>query len=72
MLAGEGWDSFVSYTQADHAWAERIAWVLAEDGHTQTAKIMAPGSWREWRAKSEIPGPVGQGHGLTIGWTVDL
>ena len=26
-------DFFVSYTQADRAWAEWIAWVLEEDGH---------------------------------------
>jgi hypothetical protein len=28
-----GWDFFVSYTQADRAWAEWTAWVLEEDGH---------------------------------------
>jgi hypothetical protein len=28
---GRGWDFFVSYTQADRAWAEWIAWVLEED-----------------------------------------
>jgi hypothetical protein len=28
-----GWDFFVSYTQADRAWAEWIAWVLEEGGH---------------------------------------
>ncbi|MGP0022601.1 MAG: FxSxx-COOH system tetratricopeptide repeat protein [Streptosporangiaceae bacterium] len=37
MAAGEnspgGWDFFVSYTQADRAWAEWIAWILEEDGH---------------------------------------
>jgi tetratricopeptide (TPR) repeat protein len=27
------WDFFVSYTQADQAWAEWIAWILEEDGH---------------------------------------
>ena len=27
------WDFFVSYTQADRAWAEWVAWVLEEDGH---------------------------------------
>jgi tetratricopeptide (TPR) repeat protein len=27
------WDFFVSYTQADRAWAEWIAWLLEEDGH---------------------------------------
>jgi TIR domain len=25
------WDFFVSYTQADRAWAEWIAWILEED-----------------------------------------
>jgi WD40 repeat protein len=30
---GRGWDFFISYTQADRAWAEWIAWVLEEDGH---------------------------------------
>jgi len=29
----EGWDFFLSYTQADKAWAEWIAWVLEEDSH---------------------------------------
>ena len=37
MAAGEsspgGWDFFISYTQADRAWAEWIAWILEEDGH---------------------------------------
>ena len=37
VTAGEnspgGWDFFISYTQADRAWAEWIAWVLEEDGH---------------------------------------
>jgi hypothetical protein len=28
-----GWDFFISYTQADRAWAEWIAWELEEDGH---------------------------------------
>jgi hypothetical protein len=28
-----GWDFFVSHTQADRAWAEWIAWILAEDDH---------------------------------------
>jgi hypothetical protein len=31
--AGSGWDFFVSYTQADRAWAEWIAWTLEEDKH---------------------------------------
>jgi hypothetical protein len=30
---GPGWDFFVSYTQADRAWAEWIAWELEEAGH---------------------------------------
>ena len=30
--SGTGWDFFISYTQADRAWAEWIAWVLEEDG----------------------------------------
>jgi hypothetical protein len=30
---GAGWDFFVSYTQADRAWAEWIAWILEENGH---------------------------------------
>lgn len=29
----EGWDFFLSYTQADKVWAEWIAWVLEEDGY---------------------------------------
>jgi len=31
--AEPGWDFFVSYTQADRAWAEWIAWTLEEDGY---------------------------------------
>ena len=27
------WDFFVSYTQADRAWAGWIAWTLEEDGY---------------------------------------
>jgi hypothetical protein len=30
--SGSAWDFFVSYTQADRAWAEWIAWILEEDG----------------------------------------
>lgn len=29
-----GWDFFISYTQADREWAEWIAWVLEDDGHS--------------------------------------
>jgi tetratricopeptide (TPR) repeat protein len=32
--AQPGRDFFISYTQADRAWAEWMAWVLEEDGHT--------------------------------------
>ena len=31
--SGARWDFFVSYTQADRAWAEWIAWQLEQDGH---------------------------------------
>ena len=31
--AADGWDFVVSYTQADRAWAEWIAWQLEEAGH---------------------------------------
>jgi hypothetical protein len=31
--SGDKWDFFLSYTQADRAWAEWIAWILEEDGH---------------------------------------
>jgi tetratricopeptide (TPR) repeat protein len=30
---GSTWDFFVSYTRADRAWAEWIAWLLEEDGY---------------------------------------
>jgi len=32
-MGDAGWDFFVSYTQADRAWAEWIAWNLEQDGH---------------------------------------
>jgi tetratricopeptide (TPR) repeat protein len=32
-VAADPWDFFVSYTQADRAWAEWIAWNLEEDGY---------------------------------------
>jgi hypothetical protein len=32
-VVASGWDFFISYTQADRAWAEWIAWALAEDEH---------------------------------------
>jgi hypothetical protein len=31
---GVHWDFFISYTQADRAWAEWIAWILEEDKHS--------------------------------------
>jgi len=31
--ARDKWDFFISYTQADRAWAEWIAWILEENGH---------------------------------------
>jgi hypothetical protein len=41
-----GWDFFVSYTQADRAWAEWIAWVLEEDEHRVVVQAwdFVPGS----------------------------
>src|SRR5215472_19185386 len=40
------WDFFVSYTQADRAWAEWIAWQLEEDGYRVLIQAwdMVPGS----------------------------
>ena len=45
-----GWDFFVSYTQADRAWAEWIAWTLEEDGHrvlVQAWDLVAGTNWIE-------------------------
>ena len=45
-----GWDFFVSYMQADRAWAEWIAWVLEEDGHKvliQAWDFVAGSNWIE-------------------------
>ena len=48
------WDFFVSYTQADRAWAEWIAWILEEDGHT------GPGAGVGFRAGQQLdPGHAG-------------
>ncbi|MEV6287485.1 FxSxx-COOH system tetratricopeptide repeat protein [Kribbella sp. NPDC051770] len=33
VTEGTGWDFFVSYTQADRAWAEWIAWILEENSY---------------------------------------
>jgi TIR domain len=43
---GAAWDFFVSYTQADRAWAEWIAWLLEEDGYRVLIQAwdMLPGS----------------------------
>jgi hypothetical protein len=46
--APSGWDFFVSYTQADRAWAEWIAWVLEEDRHrvlVQAWDFVPGGNW---------------------------
>ena len=43
-----GRDFFVSYTQADRAWAEWIAWLLEEDGHSvliQAWDFVAGDNW---------------------------
>jgi hypothetical protein len=52
MTAGDNhrarWDFFVSYTQADRAWAEWIAWILEEDGHkvlVQAWDFVPGGNW---------------------------
>ena len=43
---GTQWDFFVSYTQADRAWAEWIAWQLEEDGYQVLIQAwdMVPGT----------------------------
>ena len=45
-IAEDGWDFFVSYTQADRAWAEWIAWQLEDSGRRVLIQAwdMAPGS----------------------------
>ncbi len=42
----QSWDFFVSYTQADRAWAEWLAWLLEEDGHRVLIQAwdLVPGS----------------------------
>ena len=51
--AGSGWDFFVSYTQADRAWAEWVAWTLEEDGYQVLVQAwdMVPGS--NWIARMQ-------------------
>jgi hypothetical protein len=49
MSEGTGvgeWDFFVSYTHADRAWAEWIAWQLEDDGYRVLIQAwdMVPGS----------------------------
>jgi hypothetical protein len=47
-VEGAAWDFFVSYTQADRAWAEWIAWTLEEDEHrvlVQAWDFVAGGNW---------------------------
>ena len=44
------WDFFVSYTQADRAWAEWVAWILEEDGHRvliQAWDFVAGSNWTQ-------------------------
>jgi tetratricopeptide (TPR) repeat protein len=48
QVPAESWDFFVSYTQADRAWAEWIAWHLEESGLrvlVQAWDIVAGNSW---------------------------
>lgn len=50
MAEDDGWDFFVSYTQADRAWAEWIAWILEEDGHqvlVQAWDFVPGGNWTQ-------------------------
>ena len=45
---GLGWDFFVSYTQADRAWAVWVAWVLEEAGYrvlVQAWDFVPGGNW---------------------------
>ncbi|MGQ0774795.1 MAG: toll/interleukin-1 receptor domain-containing protein [Pseudonocardiales bacterium] len=45
---GTEWDFFVSYTQADRAWAEWIAWLLEADGYrvlVQAWDMVAGSNW---------------------------
>ena len=50
---GAGRDFFVSYTQADRAWAEWIAWSLEEDGYQVLVQAwdFVPGS--NWVGKMQ-------------------
>ena len=44
----DGWDFFLSYTQADKAWAEWIAWDLEEAGYkvrVQTWDFVPGSNW---------------------------
>ena len=47
-LRSARWDFFVSYAQADRAWAEWIAWLLEEDGYrvlVQAWDMVAGSNW---------------------------
>src|SRR5262249_7851596 len=62
----EGWDFFVSYTQADRGWAEWLAWLLEEAGFRVLVQAwdMVPGSnWvdrmGQGAAAAERAGAVG-------------
>ncbi|WP_239374507.1 toll/interleukin-1 receptor domain-containing protein [Frankia sp. Cj5] len=46
--AADGWDFFVSYTQADRGWAEWIAWVLEEDGFRVLVQAWDFGTGSNW------------------------
>ena len=50
VAAKAGCDFFVSYTQADRAWAEWIAWILEEDNHrvlVQAWDFVPGSSWTQ-------------------------
>jgi hypothetical protein len=53
MIAEDGarsaeWDFFLSYTQADRAWAEWIAWQLEEDGYRVLIQAWEAIPGRNW------------------------
>ncbi|MGH8902971.1 MAG: toll/interleukin-1 receptor domain-containing protein, partial [Egibacteraceae bacterium] len=47
-MVGEGPDFFVSYTQADRAWAEWIAWQLDEAGQRVVLQAWDVGPGSDW------------------------
>ena len=58
--ADEHWDFFVSYTQADRAWAEWIAWQLEGDGYRVLIQAwdMVPGT--NWAHRDARRCPAGR------------